>query len=202
MLNFLNVRMKNNRFGQSAIITTDDYIKLRKHQKNKKHKLILDIAWFTGERWGAIVQLQKSDCYLENGIVKPVITFRASTRKASTDGTRTTRQVPVHYSLKEHLSAYPASVISEWMFPRMHHPSQHICLRTADYFFRDAVERAGLGNRGISTHSTRRSMITRLYNNGVDLMTIKKVTGHKDIKTLMRYIEHNDERTIGAIQSL
>lgn len=194
--------MKNNRFGQSAILSTDDYIKLRKYQKNAKHKLILDVAWFTGERWGAIVQLLISDCYFENGIVKPVITFRSSTRKAAPDGTRTTRQVPVHHTLKEYLSAYPKSVISEWMFPRDHHPSEHIGLRTADYLFRDAVERAGLGNRGISTHSTRRSMITRLYNNGVDLMTIKQITGHRDIKSLMRYIEHNDERTIGAIQAL
>lgn len=194
--------MKNNRFGQSAIITTDDYIKLRKYQRNKKHKLILDIAWFTGERWGAIIQLRKTDCYFRNGAVKPVITFRASTRKASTDGTRTTRQVPIHHSLKEYLTAYPVSAVSGWMFPRMHYPNQHIGLRTADYFFRDAVERAGLGNRGISTHSTRRSMITRLYNNGVDLMTIKQITGHKDIKSLMRYIEHNVERTIGAIQAL
>lgn len=194
--------MKNNRFGQSAIITTDDYLKLRRLQRNAKHKLILDIAWFTGERWGAIVQLMKSDCYHVNGNTKDVITFRSNTRKASPDGTRLTRQVPMHDTLKEHLAAYPASVISEWMFPRIHHPSEHIVLRTADYFFRNAIERAGFGNRGISTHSTRRSMITRLYNNGTDLMTIKQITGHRDIKSLMRYIEHDEQRTIGAIQAL
>ncbi|MEO0686876.1 MAG: site-specific integrase, partial [Cyanobacteria bacterium J06649_11] len=98
--------MKNNRFGQAAIITTDDYIKIRKHQKNAKHKIILDIAWFTGERWGAIVQLAANDCYFTNGEVKSVITFKSNTRKASPDGTRLTRQVPVHDTLKEHLSAY------------------------------------------------------------------------------------------------
>ncbi|MEM7715413.1 MAG: site-specific integrase [Cyanobacteria bacterium P01_A01_bin.68] len=194
--------MKNNRFGQSAIITTDDYIKLRRFQRNQKHKLILDIAWFTGERWGAIIQLLKNDCYHTNGAIKDVITFRSNTRKASPDGKRQTRQVPVHATLKEHLSAYSTSVISEWMFPRNNHPSEHVGLRTADYFFRDAIERAGLGNRGISTHSTRRTMITRLYNNGVDLMTIKQITGHRDVKSLMRYIEHDEQRTIGAIQAL
>lgn len=194
--------MKNNRFGQSAILSTEDYIKLRKHQKNTKHKLILDIGWFTGERWGAIVQLLVNDCYFSDGKVKDKITFRGCTRKATPDGKKATRQLPIHDTLKEYLAAYPLTSVSEWLFPRNNKPSEHIGLRTADYLFRDAVERAGLGERGISTHSTRRTMITRLYNNGTDLMTIKQITGHRDIKSLMRYIEHSDERTIGAIQAL
>lgn len=194
--------MKNNRFGQSAIITTADYLKIRKHQKNAKHKLILDVAWFTGERWGAIVQLTVDDCYFTNSSVKPVITFKSATRKASPDGTKLTRQVPIHDTLKESLAAYSKGIISEWLFPRNNEPSKHIGLRTADYLFRDAVEKAGLGSRGISTHSTRRSMITRLYQNGTDLMTIKQITGHKDIKSLIRYIELDENRAIGAIQAL
>ena len=45
-------------------------------------------------------------------------------------------------------------------------------------------------------------MITRLYKNGTDLMTIKQITGHKDIKSLIRYIELDENRAIGAIQAL
>lgn len=194
--------MKNNRFGQSAIITTDNYIKLRRFQCSPKHKMILDIAWFTGERWGAIVQLKRSDCYFDNGIVKDFITFRSRTRKASPDGKRATRQIPIHDTLKEYLTAYSTLIISEWMFPHRSHLDRHISLRNADIFFRHAIERAGLGNRGISTHSTRRTFITRLYENGVDLLTIKSITGHKSVANLIRYIEHNEQKTIGAIQAL
>ncbi len=57
------------------------------------------------------------------------------------------------------------------------------------YILRTAVEKAGLSAKGISTHSTRRSFITKLHRNGTDLYTIKKITGHKHFKALERYIE-------------
>ncbi|MEH2461135.1 MAG: tyrosine-type recombinase/integrase [Nostoc sp.] len=59
----------------------------------------------------------------------------------------------------------------------------------ADEILRTAVDIAGLCTKGISTHSTRRSFITNLANKGVNLATIKKITGHTDLKVLSRYIE-------------
>ena len=54
----VEILMKDNRFGQSTVLSKIDYQKIRKHQSNSKHRLILDVAWFTGERWGCIVQLK------------------------------------------------------------------------------------------------------------------------------------------------
>lgn len=193
--------MKNNRFGQAAIISDYDYSKIRKQIRSKKYKLLLDLAWFTGERWGALVQLKIADIFNSDGTVRSHITFKASTRKASPDGKRLTRQVIVHSTLTESLQGYKPESNCDWMFPNQSH-NGHITLRWADKIFRAAVERAGLEAKGISTHSTRRTFITKLHRNGVDLYTIKKITGHKDLKSLERYVDIDSDRIKGAIEAL
>ena len=77
-----------------------------------------------------------------------------------------------------------------------------ISLRWADMVFRAAVEKAGLSAKGISTHGTRRSFITKLHRNGTDLYTIKEITGHKDFRALERYVEIDIDRVKGAIANL
>jgi integrase/recombinase XerD len=90
---------------------------------------------------------------------------------------------------------------SIWLFPNRT-GEKSICLRWADMMLRSAVEKAGLGSRGISTHSTRRSFITNLANKGGSLAKIKQLTGHTDLKVLARYIEVTDDdlkRTIALL---
>lgn len=192
--------MKNNRNGQAAILTDGDYAKIRKQIKSKKYRLLLDIAWYTGERWGAIVQLQIADVYNSDGSPRQFINFRARTRKATPDGKRKTRQVPVHSVLSECLSTYQPDN-SVWLFPDRTGDSP-ISLRWADMILRHAVDQAGLSAKGISTHSTRRSFITKLAKRGVSLATIKKATGHTDLKVLSRYIEVTDDDVKEAIATL
>lgn len=193
--------MKNNRHGQAAIISDSDYCKIRKQIRSKKYKLLLDLAWFTGERWGALVKLKVSDVYNSDGSVRNYITFQASTRKASPDGKRQTRQLIVHSTLLEALQGYKPEPDCEWLFPNRSHDG-HISVRWADKILRAAVERAGLEAKGISSHSTRRSFITKLHRNGTDLYTIKKITGHKDFKSLERYVDIDSDRIKGAIEAL
>ncbi|NJM23518.1 MAG: site-specific integrase [Richelia sp. SM1_7_0] len=192
--------MKNNRFGQSAIISDNEYSKIRREFKSEKYRLIWDIAWYTGERWGALVQLRVEDVY-QNGKPRETITFRANTRKARPDGKRETRQVPVHPALRDSLSAYVRYLDGIWLFPARE-GVRHIDIRLADKILRSALTRAGLDHKGISTHSTRRSFITKLNENGVDVATIQKITGHRDLKALAKYIEIPVDRIKGAINSL
>ncbi|MFB2770361.1 tyrosine-type recombinase/integrase [Pelatocladus sp. BLCC-F211] len=193
--------MKNNRNGQAAILSEGDYSKIRKQIKSQKYKLLLDLAWYTGERWGALVQLRVDDCYNPDGTVRGEITFRANTRKASPDGKRQTRQVPVHSVLAESLRAYKPETGSVWLFPNREGDGP-ITIRWADKILRAAVEKTGLDAKGISTHSTRRTFITKLHRNGTDLYTIQKITGHRDLKALGRYVEISADRVRGAIATL
>lgn len=193
--------MKIDGEGQASILSNEEYSKIRKQIKSKKYRLLLDLAWYTGERWGALVQLRMDDCYNSDGTVRDCINFRASTRKASPDGRRTTRQVPVHEVLLESLLAYTPDFTSPYMFVDRT-GEKPITLRWADKILRSAVEKAGLSAKGISTHSTRRSFITKLHRNGTDLYTIKKITGHKDFRALERYVEIDIDRVKGAIANL
>lgn len=167
---------------------------------NQKHHLLFDIARYTGERWGAIVQLRRLDVFDERGKVLQQITFRSSTRKADTSGKRTTRQVPIHPTLGELLATYPVDGHSVWLFPG--DGDNHLTLRAADLMLRRAIQRVNLEHKGYCTHSTRRTFITRLWESGVDIHTIQIITGHKDLKSLIRYIEADPKRIERAIALL
>lgn len=194
--------MKNCRHGQSAIISDTDYVKIRKQFVRKKWRLLLDLARFTGERWGALVQLRIEDVFEQSGNPREYITFRARTRKASPDGKRHTRQVPTGSQLKEILEGYQPGSTTGWLFESPMCPGHPVTLRAADFVFRAAVCQAGLEHKGYSTHSTRRTFITRLYERGVDLRTIQHLTGHHDLKALIRYIEFDPDRAQRAIALL
>lgn len=194
--------MKNNRHGQSAIISDSDYVKIRKQIISKRNRLLLDIARYTGERWGALIQLQVEDVF-DDGQPRCWLTIRASTRKASPDGKRSTRQMPLHPQLKEILEGYHLpDPRSKWLFESPIKQGKHITLRAADFAFRAAVDLAGLSHKGYSTHSTRRTFITRLHERGVDIHTIQRITGHSDLKSLIRYIDIDPDRISKAIAVL
>ena len=198
---YLVHRMKNNRNGQAAILSNTEYSKIRNQIKSQKYKLLLDLAWYTGERWGALVKLQVEDVYNPDLSPREYINFRARSRKATPDGKRKTRQVPVHPILAESLLSYKVETKSPWLFPSRD-GDKPISSRWADTILRKAVDRAGLVVKGISTHSTRRTFITKLHRNGTDLYTIKQITGHQDFKSLERYVEIDSDRVKGAINAL
>ena len=198
--------MKTNRSGQSAILTDKDYSKIIKHIKKEKYQLLVHIARYTGERWGAIVQLQVEDLYyfdekLNGYKPKKEVTFKARTRKGSPNGHHETRQLPIHRILKQLLAAYAPQIKDEgYLFPSPRKPGCHITMRNADFIMRKALADSGIV--GASTHSSRRSFITRLSEQGTGIPVIKKITGHKDVKSLMRYIEVSPDAVESAISSL
>lgn len=193
--------MKNSRSGQAATLTDTEYSRLRRNIRTAKYKILLDLAWYTGERWGALVQLQVNDVYNADGSPRTIITFRAGTRKKRPDGSADTRQIPTHPNLFEALQSYKFDKTSIWLFPNRDN-SDHVGWRNCYEILMRAVDRSGLASKGISTHSTRRSFITKLHKQGTATATIKKITGHRDYKALDRYIDISADEVKGAIFAL
>lgn len=54
----------------------------------------------------------------------------------------------------------------------------------------------------MSSHMARRSFVTILLQKGVPPTTIMKLTGHKDLKTLMKYENTGDEAVVDALEEL
>ena len=194
---------KNNRSGQSKILTDSEFSRIRKHLKNDRDRLLFDVLRYTVERLGAVIQLKQWDCYSVKGEVLEQITFRRTTRKATSKGTRYTRQLIIHPALAETLEAYPRHPKNPWLFPsRTALSEDHITIQGADYLLRAAIDRAGLGGKGISSHSFRRTLITKLDEAGVSIRTIQGVTGHRSLASVQRYVEVSDERIRQAISLL
>jgi integrase len=63
-----------------------------------------------------------------------------------------------------------------------------------------AVKRAGLPK--ITWHMFRHTFASRMTRDGVDIVTVKELLGHADIKTTMRYAHSNDDAKRRAVQRL
>lgn len=194
---------KHNRCGQAEIFTLADYTKLYKVVKNPAHKLMLTVLKYTGERISAICQLRLVDVYsdVERRIPAKEIFFRAESRKASPSGERESLSIPTHPNLAMMLSSLePRDKI--WLFPSRVRRGKPVTAKSADKWYRQALERAGLKPKGYSLHSPRRTFITIMSRSGVPLTTIQKITGHKSLESLKRYVEVDPEERRHAVESL
>lgn len=194
---------KNNRNGQAEILNDAELDRIFKHLKSRDHKLFFTIARYTGERFGAIAKLKISDVYDDRCKSLPEITFPANIRKASPDGSRSTRQAFVFDRLADGLAAHrPDQCDRLWLFPSSIKEGRCICWKAADSWLRRAVGAAGLSHRGISGHSLRRSFITKLHQAGMDIHHIQQITGHKSLSVVQLYIGKNPAKLKEAMSNI
>lgn len=66
--------------------------------------------------------------------------------------------------------------------------------------FKKALKKAGI--QDFHFHDLRHTFATRLAQNGVDIYTISKLLGHKDIRMTQRYAHHCPESLRAGIQAL
>lgn len=191
--------MKNDRSGQAKILTPIERAKIRRLLGNDAHRLFWDIAYYTGERWGAICRLQVSEVYADSARSIPLetITFLARNRKKC-GGERVTRQVPVSDALAELLRAYQPPA-KGWLFPGRV-PGMPIKQDSMDDALRRACQKAGLA--GVATHSTRRTAATTLGEAGVSARVIQEWGGWRDLRQVSRYVDVSEKKLVGAANLL
>jgi integrase/recombinase XerD len=188
--------MKLNHEGKATPLKFPEYKKFRNGFLLPSHQLLLDIAYYTGERWGAILRLKVGDLYSSalSREVYPDVTFRKSTRKE-----KASRQCPIADALRLRLENYQPP-IDGYLFPSPLISGKHLSDRAADAVFRRALNRAGLDGLGYSTHSTRRGLINRLHDAGTSIKVIQSITGHKSLSVLSGYIDVSDKQRRNAIE--
>jgi integrase len=64
------------------------------------------------------------------------------------------------------------------------------------------VSRKGPKHEFMSSHMARRTFVTLLLEKNIPITTIRKITGHKDIQTLMRYENTGEEAVFEAFNSV
>lgn len=90
-----------------------------------------------------------------------------------------------------------------WIFPTAIPKQAKAGHRTnmARQFARAAV-RAGLDPDRVTPHTMRRTAITRLVKAGVDLPTIQRISGHKTLSMVLRYVNVHGTHIDAAISAL
>jgi integrase/recombinase XerD len=166
---------------------------------NSTHRTIWAITRFTAARIGEVLQLRVKDVYRDPVKREPLdeICYRRETRK----GKDKNHTVPICEELAKYLRAYPAPIDPEaYVFGNGHR--SHLSYEAVRAYLSRAAEKAGLGNKRITTHSGRRSCITALARQGTDIKTIQSISGHATIANVARYIETDPARKKKALEGI
>jgi integrase/recombinase XerD len=201
--------MKINRHGQAKVLSDKEIQAiLRKGLGEPKYQALFQVMLYTGCRVSEACNLRTGDVYVldeegrvrtsgrkqrQRSAVQEVITFR----RADTKGKISTRSIPTHPLLRDCLEQHAPGEV--YVFEGTA-PGRAILRRTVDYAFRSAFQTCRI--QGASTHSLRRTAITRLHAMGVGLRTIQRISGHRSLAALQRYIEVSDEQMTAAINLL
>lgn len=188
--------MKINRHGQSKILTPEE-IELLFSQglQTERDRVLFSVCLFSACRVAEACSLVTSDVYSLKAEVHPVLILR----KANTKGKLATRNIPMLEDLRVTLSNYYPHAGKYYLFPGRYNRG-HLHPDTAARFLKEACFRVGL--IGVSTHSFRRTALTQMSNAGIPLRVIQKISGHRNLEQLQKYLEVPSEQVKGAIASL
>lgn len=117
------------------------------------------------------------------------------------------REQPITQSLADALQRQRAMEDEDkrngWVFPSANPKLSKNGYRTnmARQFARAAV-RASLDPDRVTPHTMRRTAITKLVRAGVDLPTIQRISGHKTLAMVLRYVHLQGEHVDASISAL
>lgn len=186
--------MKIDRHDQAKILSSDELSRLfSQGLKLPRDRALFGICLYTGTRIAEACSLHTKDVYAIDGSIRPRVTIR----KGTTKGKIETRSVPTGENLKALLQDYSSTKV--FLFPGRHGLG-HIHPDSADKILRAAF--IELCIEGASTHSFRRTCLTQMHRSGVPLKVIQKISGHKTLSALQKYLEVLDEDLESAITTL
>ena len=153
-----------------------------------------------GLRAKELTSLKWADVY-DAECVRPVLHLRA----AYTKGGRTRDVFLSSPALRRVLLKYGEGrwLLSARASPAPLFPSQKGGPMTAASmarFLKGLYREAGISNA--SSHSGRRTLITRLAERGIDLKAIAEIAGHSSIRTTAVYVESNPRRLARILQDV
>jgi integrase/recombinase XerD len=168
------------------ILSDKELLRLFASTNNFKHRMMLMITYAAGLRISETVNLKLSH------IDSDRMQIRVEQGKGRKDR-YTLLSAPLLPELRNYYRHYhPLKYLFEGKKPGV-----PLSTETIRKVFRAAKESAGIKKQA-TVHTLRHCFATHLMENGVDLLTIRKLMGHRSIKTTMRYvrIRHEHMRTV------
>lgn len=144
--------------------------------KNRKHRLIISLAYGAGLRVSEVISLRVRDLDLES------LTIHLKNTKGNKD-----RITILPESLRNELGNLIAGKKpSDYIFESER--GGGLSSRTAQKIFSRALKSAKV-NKPASFHSLRHSFATHLLENGVDIRYVQELLGHSNIRTTQVYTQ-------------
>jgi len=166
-------------------ILSNEEFKLLYNAASTELKTVLLMALNTGMRLGEILSLKLNDINLTEGH----LLVRDSKNYDS-------RYIPIHPELKQVLKQLKESSNSEYVFSH----ADGTPVKSIKKGFRSALKRSGIDH--CRFHDLRHTFASNLVMNGVDLVTVSQLMGHKDLTMTKRYSHPTPEHKKQAIESL
>jgi site-specific recombinase XerD len=144
---------------------------------NRKHRALLMTTYSAGLRVSEVCQLRLEHLLSERGQIRVVQGKGAKDRYTLFSPT-------LQQELRAYWRLFRPPV---WLFPSTLFPDRPLTCAAVERAFSQAVQRAGLPDRG-GIHSLRHSFATHLLEAGVDLPTIQRLLGHSQLSTTATYL--------------
>jgi integrase len=179
--------------GRITYLTTDQVTRLvecAKADSNSQIYPFIVIGLETAMRKSEILSIRREDIDLERRVI-----FVPKAKAGA-------REQPITEHLCRFLVSYADALQpgSPWLFPSPGAKAGH----TMDVRkpFRRVVTAAGLDPDQILRHTLRHTAITHLVQAGVDLPTVKRISGHRTLKMVERYSHQNGAHIQAAMDKL
>ncbi len=161
----------------------------------ERNRTMLLLTHLCGMRVNEIANLKKTDVLTSKGDIVDVIYLNAEQTKGS-DSRRVFVNKKAKSLLKRYINANLSAVHSPYLFTTQ--KSKQFLPNTLTQLLKRLYEQVGLSN--CSSHSGRRTFITKLATNGVNVRVIAELASHKSIQTTQRYIDINDNLCSNAVE--
>ena len=160
-----------------------------------RNRLMLLLTHWAGMRIGEVVALRVSDVVDEDSKPKSEIRLTPSQTKGSH-----ARTVFVSTRLQREIVKYLQASNTHYSERSLFktQKSQQFSANTATQLLQRVYERAGM--RGATSHSGRRSYLTKLADKGVSVFVLAQLAGHQHISTTQRYVSVSDTQLRNATE--
>ena len=181
--------MKSNRYGQAAVLGTQQLDQLISALQGRHHQVLAEVCRRTACRISEGRQLTWQ-CITTAGITFP---------KTLVKGKLQSRSVPATPQLQKILlgwrDEWTAMNGREPLNANFVFPGRFAGQCLSSRAFMDALERAAreVGLEGVSSHSFRRSALSSASEAGVPLAALRTLSGHQSLSTLQRYLEISEK---------
>jgi integrase/recombinase XerD len=192
--------------GQAKVLDEKELIRVLKNVAGgnhaKRNTAIVVLSNYLGLRSKELAALKINDV-LEHDAIKKVLRLVAAYTKGSKHRDVSLENEKVVKALQEYIAARR---IEDGLTFSVDAPLFRSQKKTA--FSPNAMVRVlgdiykSAGFNDASSHTGRRSLITKLAYAGIDLNSVRQIAGHSSISTTQRYVDDNPQRIADILKSI